>query len=94
MVTKGSHHHAQMAAMTSSGDITPPESRPEENKRSRRETNDLEVQSVESLAAGLSLCVRLKIFNLANEAYFESGVENSTEINRIKTEYPLRFSIR
>lgn len=36
VATKGSHHHVQMAAMASSGDVTPPESRPKENNRSRR----------------------------------------------------------
>lgn len=36
VATKGSYHPVQMAAMASSGDITPLESRPKENEKSRR----------------------------------------------------------
>lgn len=43
-----------MAAITSSGDITPQESRPEENKRSHRAADYVEAQSVERTAVGVA----------------------------------------
>ena len=54
VATKGSYHHVQMATMASSGDITPPESRPKENEKSRRAPKDLEVQSVVGVVAAVS----------------------------------------